>query len=86
MLSAGLPTITSNGSTTPSDGDGIISNGLLDLYSDPIHTRFFGPSSGFALMKKTYDLKSEVMSEQNIPLHALFQRPEYWLQVQPVST
>ncbi|KAF8829082.1 hypothetical protein HHX47_DHR3000888 [Lentinula edodes] len=83
MLSAGLPTVTLNGSTTPSDSDGIISNGPLDLYSDPIHTRFFGPSSGFALMKKAYDLKSEVMSEQNIPLHALFQRPEYWLQVQP---
>ncbi|KAJ3910339.1 fungal-specific transcription factor domain-containing protein [Lentinula edodes] len=82
-LSAGLPTVTLNGSTTPSDSDGIISNGPLDLYSDPIHTRFFGPSSGFALMKKAYDLKSEVMSEQNIPLHALFQRPEYWLQVQP---
>ncbi|KAJ4001604.1 fungal-specific transcription factor domain-containing protein [Lentinula boryana] len=79
LLSAGLPSISSLNDTTILLGDNAIDSGPpLDLSSDFVQDRFFGASSGYTLMKKAYDVKTEVLSDHEIPPRALFQRPEYW--------
>ncbi|KIK67204.1 hypothetical protein GYMLUDRAFT_55031 [Collybiopsis luxurians FD-317 M1] len=44
------------------------------------NNRFFGMSSGFMLMKNAYELKAELMGQDDV-----FKRPEYW-SMQPVRT
>ncbi|KAJ3778645.1 fungal-specific transcription factor domain-containing protein [Lentinula raphanica] len=69
-----------NGSTsTRSLPSNPLSAVLSPILSDDFaRGQFFGPSSGFTLMKRAYDLKTEALNDYDISMHSLCQRTQYW--------
>ncbi|KAJ3762820.1 fungal-specific transcription factor domain-containing protein [Lentinula raphanica] len=77
-LSAVLSPILSDGKSGLSGPDNELHSPPSVLCLDFARGQFFGPSSGFTLMKRAYDLKTEALNDYDISMHSLCQRTQYW--------